>query len=347
MMVMGQVAFAKDGMLLTPKSVPKHWQLPQQAIDTSQIPEFGLDAKAADDKPLPVYRLQENVYFLFGNISTLNKQNRGMNGNAGFVVTKDGVVVIDSLGTPKLGRRLIATIRSVTDQPIKYLIVTHNHPDHAYGASAFDALEGTTIIAHQGTIKYNNSTTLQRSVEYRQELLPADMRGFRPLQADIYIKAEPFGKKEVTLGEAKFHIYNTGGHHSYGDLIVHLVGQKILWISDLAFNQRTTYLGDGDSAQILKAQDWLMQTFTDIALMVPGHGSVQTSPFPMVRKTRDYVVRMREAMRKAVENGVDMYDAIKNVEFEDWQDSRLYEQNQRANANFVYREMEKKFFNNF
>jgi hypothetical protein len=56
---------------------------------------------------------------------------------------------------------------------------------------------------------------------------------------------------------------------------------------------------------------------------------------------------MRDAMRKAVENGVTLSDAVRQVEFQDWKDSRLYEQNQRANANFVYREMEKEFFDNF
>ena len=342
----GQVAVALDGSLVESRSVSENRDIPQRAIDTTQIPGFTLNANA-DDKPLPVYRLKENVYFLFGNIATLNEQNRGWNGNAGFIVTESGVVVIDSLGSPALGRRLIATIRSVTDKPVKYLIVTHNHPDHAYGASAFRELGGVKIIAHQGNIEYNNSTTAQRSIEYRKELLPSDMQGFKPLQADIYIKSEPFGKKEITLAGARFHIYNTGNHHSYGDLVVHQLEQDILWISDLAFNQRTTYMGDGDSAQILKAQDWLRQTFTDVVLMVPGHGSAQTPPFPMLEKTHDYVTRMRAAMRQAVENGVDMYDAVKNVEFEDWKDSRLYEENQRANANFVYQEMEKEFFSNF
>jgi hypothetical protein len=106
-------------------------------------------------------------------------------------------------------------------------------------------------------------------------------------------------------------------------------------------------MGDGDSARILAAQDWLMNTLDDARLMAPGHGSVQTSPFPMVAATRDYVSRMRQAMKQAVEDGVGMYDAVRDVEFDDWRDVRLYETNQRANANFVYREMEKAYFENF
>jgi hypothetical protein len=56
---------------------------------------------------------------------------------------------------------------------------------------------------------------------------------------------------------------------------------------------------------------------------------------------------MRTAMRKAVEKGIPMLDAVNNVEFKDWRDTPLYESNQRANANFVYREMEQAYFDNF
>jgi glyoxylase-like metal-dependent hydrolase (beta-lactamase superfamily II) len=335
------------GELIKGQPPSKTWQLPAQAIDTREIPEVTLDPGAPPNKPLPVYGLTDNTYFLFGNIATLDEKNRGWNGNAGFIVTTEGVVVIDSLGTPKLGSRLIATIRSITSKPIKYLIVTHNHPDHAYGSSAFRQIDGITIIAHKGIIDYNHSATLQASVDYRRTLLPKDMEGFTPLKADIFMDAETFSKKRIRLGEAVFDIYNTGTHHSYGDLIVHQVNERIIWLSDLAFNQRTTYMGDGDSAQILVAEDWLMDSFQDIQLMVPGHGSAQTPPFPMVSKTHDYVTRMRESMRKAVVNDVGLFDAVKNVEFEDWKDTRLYKQNQRANANFVYREMEKAYFENF
>lgn len=321
--------------------------LPVSAVDTDKIPRLIIAADAGVDQPLPVYKLTHNSYMLFGNISTLNQDNRGFNANAGFIVTPQGVIVIDALGTPRLARQMLASIRCITDKPVKYLIVTHNHPDHAYGAAALSDIEGITIIAHPGTVDYNQSQTLESSVAYRQQMLEKDMAGFRPLQADIYLEAEPFAMKRIRLGDEVIDIYNTGNHHSYGDLVVHQAEQKILWISDLAFNQRTTYLGDGDSAQILKAQDWLLQTFPDTKLMVPGHGSAQTAPFPMLAKTRDYVSRMRSAMQQAVDDGVSMLDAVQAVEFEDWQDVPLYDVNQRANANFVYREMEKAYFDDF
>lgn len=333
--------------LLDTKNQPSSWDLPATAVDTDHVPQVTLDPNAPNDSPLPVYRLADNTYMLFGNISILDEKNRGFNANAGFIVTGQGVIVIDALGTPRLGQRLINTIRCITDKPVKYLIVTHNHPDHAYGAAAFRNIEGITIVAHRGTVDYNHSETLESSVNYRREKLPNDMRSFKPLEADIYIDAEPFGSKRIRLGQEVIDIYNIGKHHSYGDLLVHQVNREILWISDLAFNQRTTYMGDGDSELILKAQDWLLQTFPHARLMVPGHGSAQTSPFPMVTKTHDYVTRMRNAMQEAVEDDIGMFDAVQGVEFEDWQNVRFYDLNQRANANFVYREMEKSYFDNF
>ena len=332
------------GQIANPEFAPDDWGLPDSAIDSNQIPAMKLNPDAPDDRPLPVYRIAPDTYMLLGNISTLNENNRGWNGNAGFVITKDGVVMIDTLGTPKLAKRIIATIRTITDKPIRYLIVTHNHPDHSYGAAPFAALEGVTVIAHKGSILYNLSETLDTSVDYRRELFPVDMQGFKPVEADLYIDIEPFKSHRLELGGAVFEIYNTNQHHSHGDLVVHQVNEDIVWISDLAFNQRTTYLGDGHSAQVISAQDWLLSEFADASLMVPGHGSAQTSPFPMVGKTRDYVQRMRKAMEEAVDEGIEMYDAVQGVEFEDWKDTALYEENQRANANFIYREMEQALF---
>ncbi len=319
--------------------------LPANVIDTREIPRIVLDAGVPVSRPLPYYRIGKATYLLFGNIAQVDTQNRGWNGNAGFIVTAQGVIVIDTLGTPRLGRRLLATIAEVTDQPVRYLIITHNHPDHAYGAAVFQQRTGVTVIAHSGMQAYTDSDTQQRSVDYRREILGQDMAGFEPVEADTYIDGERFDKQRIQLGEQVLDIYNAGRHHSYGDLVIHQVNDGIVWISDLAFNQRTTFMGDGNSGQILEAQEWLMQQFSDVKLMVPGHGSPQTSPFPMVKQTRDYVERMRATMRDAVENGVSLLDAVEQTDFEDWKDVPLYESNQRANASFVYREMEQAFFN--
>jgi glyoxylase-like metal-dependent hydrolase (beta-lactamase superfamily II) len=302
--------------------------------------------KASDspDMPLPVHQIAPNTYMFFGNIAQVDESNRGANGNAGFVITSEGVVVIDALGTPRLGQRLISTIASITDKPITHLIITHNHPDHAYGAIAFRRLGGVTVISHEGVLDYIGSQTSAASIQYRRELMPDDMSGFEMVRPDVLIGGERFSSRTISSGDQSFVIYNTGKHHSYGDLVVHQLDNNIVWISDLAFNQRTTFMGDGNSKQIIEGQEWLLSRFANATLMVPGHGSAQTRPFPMVEMTRSYVMRLRETMAQAVENGIGMQEAIDQADFPDWHDSRLYEENHRRNAHFVYREMEQALF---
>ncbi len=323
---------------------PDRHYLPDTAIDAQQPPNIVLEATDSPEEPLPYYSIGPNTYMLFGNIAEVDRYNRGFNGNAGFVVTAEGVVVIDSLGTPKLGRRLIATIRRVTDKPIRYLIITHNHPDHAYGAVAFRKLGGVNVVAHKGTLDYIYSERIETSAAYRRSFIPEDMADFAPVAPDTLVNGPRFSKVTLKVGDRTFDIYNVGRHHSFGDLVVHQVEDNIVWISDLAFNQRTTFMGDGNSRQAIDSQNWLLKKFANAKLMVPGHGSAQTSPFPMVKKTQSYMKRLREMMAKAVEEGIDFQDAVDRADFPEWRGTRLYELNQRSNANFVYREMEQELF---
>lgn len=323
---------------------PARYLLPKTAIDTTAVPNIALKSSDKDTDLLPYYKVAASTYLFFGNIAQIDQYNRGWNGNAGFVVTSEGVVVIDSLGTPRLGRRMISTIRSITDQPIKYLVITHNHPDHSYGAIAFRNLGGVKVIGHAGTLDYINSGKIDDSVAYRRSIIREDMAGFAAVSPDIPISGKRFSSYTLGVGGKTFKIYNTGQHHSYGDLVVFQTDENIVWISDLAFNQRTTFMGDGNSRQAIEAQDWLLAEFSDAKLIIPGHGSAQTPPFPMVQKTQNYMKRLRSSLNQAMENGLDLLSAVDQADFKDWRDIRLYELNQRANANFVYRELEQENF---
>ncbi len=331
-------------MLLACLSPALAERLPQLAIDRSEFPETVISASDPDTKPLPYYQIAADTYFLYGNIAEVDVRNRGFNGNAGFVVTRAGVVVIDSLGTPKLGKRLIATVRHVTKLPIKFLIITHNHPDHSYGAIAFRNLPGIKIIAHEGTLEYHNSDNFAGSVAYRRRILADDMKEFKGVAPDILVGGKPYDKYSFSLGGKTFAIFNTAQHHSYGDLVVHQIEDRNLWISDLAFNHRATYMGDGHSAEILQSINWLRSNFPDIRLIIPGHGSAQTAPFAMVEKTYDYVKRLRVEMRISVISGQDLATAVRLSDFADWHDTPLYNENHKKNANFVYLEMEQELF---
>ncbi len=323
---------------------PSKAYMPLEAVNSPRAPVFPVDAGDPDTKPLPYYRIAPDTYFLFGNIAEVGPVNRGFNANAGFVVTNDGVLVVDALGTPYLGRRLIATIRSVTDKPIRYLVITHAHPDHYYGASAFAELPGVTIISHTGTEDYVYSSTIERSVAYRKVFLPKEMKDFRAVVPDILLGGGHPAQLTLKLGGKTFDIYDMGHHHSHGDLIVHQVEDRILWISDLAFNGRITFLGDGDLHEIEPMQDWVKKRFTDLVLMVPGHGAPQTPPFPMLDFTRGYVSALTARMQQALAEGKGLQDAVAGAGLPQYAHVPLYELNHWINANYVYRVLEAETF---
>jgi glyoxylase-like metal-dependent hydrolase (beta-lactamase superfamily II) len=323
---------------------PANAFMPKEAINSPRPPVYVVRAEDSDSIPLPYYKIARDTYFFFGNIAEVDRVNRGFNGNAGFVVTDEGVLVVDALGTPALARRMIASIREVTCTPIRYLIVTHAHPDHFYGASAFAAIPGLKVISHQGTEDYVYSSTIQRSVAYRKVFLPREMNDFHAVVPDILIGGGNPSHISLKFGGKSFEIYDVGQHHSHGDLLMWQKEDRILWISDLAFNGRITYLGDGHLPEIDAMQDWMLRQFPDVVLMVPGHGAPQTAPFDMVAKTRRYVDSLREKMRNALKQGQSLQDAVGNSDLAEFRDWPLYELNHRINANFVYRQLEEELF---
>ena len=77
------------------------------------------------------------IYYTLGSPGVPEQKNEGHTSNAGFVVTTDGVVVFDALGTPSLGWNLLEAIKKITDKPMRYNVVSHYHADHIYGLQAF------------------------------------------------------------------------------------------------------------------------------------------------------------------------------------------------------------------
>src|SRR6516225_7781095 len=100
------------------------------ALLTIAVVAAATGCSAADDIVLTPQRVSEHVWFFQGSTGVASAANSGFMSNAGFVVTNDGVIVFDALGTPALGRAMVAAIASASGAPIRRVIVSHYHADH-------------------------------------------------------------------------------------------------------------------------------------------------------------------------------------------------------------------------
>lgn len=148
---------------------------------------------------MPLQQLTRHVYFIRGAAGAAT-ENQGFIANAGFVVTPEGVVLIDALGTPSLAQAMLRQICTATRQPVRKVMVTHYHADHVYGLQVFKDL-GAEIIAPDGAREYLALPASAQLLAARRELLkPWVDERTRLVPADRYVRAdEQIGPDGVTF----------------------------------------------------------------------------------------------------------------------------------------------------
>lgn len=165
-----------------------------QAVDTS----VSVSMKAT--------RVGTHSYYIQGLSGAASIENQGFMSNAGFVVTRKGVVVFDTLGTPPLAEKMLGIIRKITKQPVKIVIVSHYHADHYYGVQVFKDL-GAEIWAHrnaEGQTRTENAAL--RLAQRKEVLFPWVNENTKLTEPDKFLE----GDTDFELGGVHFNIRHVG-----------------------------------------------------------------------------------------------------------------------------------------
>ncbi len=296
-------------------------------------------ARAQDDIVLVPMQVASRTWFFQGESGMASAQNKGYMSNAGFVVTGDGVVVFDALGTPALGRAMLAAIRKVTKQPVKRVIVSHYHADHFYGLAAFkDA--GAEIWAQRRAQAYLASgQASDRLAQRRQDLFPWVDEKTRIVTPDVWLD----GDTDFKLGGMTFQVLYAEGAHSPEDVMMYVVDERVLFAGDLLFAGRVPFVGTADSKGWLKAMDKMIAVKP--AMVIPGHGAASTNVERDLVLTRDYLVYLRDNMGRAVADLDSFDDAYARTDWSKFRGLPAFEQANRINAYGTYLLMEQEALN--
>ncbi|MCP5301196.1 MAG: MBL fold metallo-hydrolase [Chromatiaceae bacterium] len=282
---------------------------------------------------MPLHRVGEHCYYVVGAPGTAT-ENEGFISNAGFVVTDDGVVVFDSLGSPSLGWELRKHIASVTDKPVVKVVVSHYHADHIYGLQVFKD-EGAEIIAPRGAYEYLDSPAAKNRIDERRvSLYPWVNDDTRLVKPDRVVERE----FAFSLGGVDFQINYLGSAHSDGDMTMYVKPDRVLFSGDIIFEGRVPYVGDANTKRWLETLEALETN--DLSALIPGHGPVASDPVAAIAGTREYLAYLREVMGAAVDELREFDSAYSEADWSRFEQLPAFEAANRRNAYQVFLSME-------
>ncbi len=222
----------------------------------------------------------------------------GWGANQGFVTTSIGAVVVDTGFTSTSAKALLRDLRATGSAPVKLIVNTHDHSDHVFGNSVFDAYS-PLIMAHLNCRSRLLELGKERMRGYRRfdKTLRADLTGLRISPPQVTYE----DGLELDIGQTNFRfIHPKNGAHTTGDTMVLLPDEKILFAGDVLWTGYHPNLEDADIEAWLQELDAISRMKVD--LIVPGHGKVsdKSSVAPLATYLREFDSRMSKLVRDGV-----------------------------------------------
>lgn len=259
---------------------------------------------AAAAEPLRLVEPAPGVFVHQGAVAEAAPGNGGDIANIGFVVGERSVAVIDPGGAPAVGEALLAALRERTDLPVSHVMLTHMHPDHVFGASAFArAAEAPEVVAHHRLPR----ALAARAAAYRAGLaralgedVAAEVEIVLP---DVLVEAE----RAIDLGERTLRLRAWPTAHTDNDLTVLDEATATLFAGDLVFLDHLPAL-DGDLRGWLRVMDALSEI--EAERVVPGHGPA-VAPWPeALEPQRRYLEALAASVRAQIASGATLREAV-------------------------------------
>lgn len=282
---------------------------------------------------LEIDEIAPGVFVHQGRYQLFAPSNAGDISNAAFIIGRDGVAVIDTGGSPRIGAALLAAIRARTKLPIKYVINTHMHPDHVFGNVAF-AGEHPVFVGHH-KLPRALAARADRYLAINKELLgDKAFEGTRIIPPALLVK----DKTELDLGDRTLVLEAQKTAHTDNDLTIFDQSTGTLFLGDLLFSLHVPAL-DGSIRGWLSLLDEL-QRRTDVARVVPGHGPTSMQLPEALKPEERYLSTIAEQVRAKIRAGATLSDATKTVGLSEKDAWLLFKDYHARNVTAAFAELE-------
>ena len=277
------------------------------------------------------------------NLYIINDKNGG---NVAFLVTKKGIVVVDAGGTQKEGERIVSIIRSVSDKPIKYLILTHFHGDHINGISGFP--KSVKIIAHKNLSENYKQFNRDNLKNYVENVLPGylvnlklQMGSINNKESDEYLAIEKdyevnkeyyeniknikFREPDIVfddfyrfrLSDERIMLEFPGPGHTNDNILVKFSNHNVIHTGDLVFNKSFPYTIEEHGVDIynwVKTLDDLKKE--NIYTVIPGHGEI--GPKIILQEQSEYFKTLAQKVERLKKQGFNLEQIIAKCDIKDF-----------------------------
>lgn len=311
------VAFLLTAILLTAAPAAASEQI------ADQYPQSVLYQKPVEVIP--------HVWSAIGATAPPTYENSGHNNNLSFLVTGEGVIVINAGACAQLAEALHAEIKRVTDEPVR-LVINENGQGHAMLGNSYWAGQQVPILAQSyaaAEFEAHGGDILARMQDYNRDKAEG---------TDLQGPTETFEEEEVIeMGRFRVEVKNLGPAHAPGDIVVWLPEQSLVISGDMAFHERLLPIfDDTDTAAWLES--WEAFEALEATYVIPGHGH-PTNMDQVRRYTKDYLVHLRGEIRSLIDAGGSLKEAY-YIDQAPFAHLDTFEQLATRNAGRVFEQME-------
>jgi glyoxylase-like metal-dependent hydrolase (beta-lactamase superfamily II) len=289
--------------------------LPNAAAGLVALGVFLLAAWAQPGDQPPAMRFNDvrevapGVFFRYAAISATDPKVPFGGCNNVWVVFKDYVAVIDA-NFPKEAGDVLAAIKTTTDKPVRYVLDTHHHGDHAYGNAVW-AAAGAKILGQTNCarlLRVNGPKQWEDAAKTRKDVAGSTLKA-----VDV-----PFDEEYVLDdGTQRIEFRHLGHAHTPGDAVAYLPKHKVLCTGDACVNGAFNFMGHANSASWVRCLEKMEQF--DVRLVCPGHGPLVGKE--VIGRQKRYFQELRAHVKAGIDAGKSLADITAAIDmpwYQDW-----------------------------